>query len=144
MRWILSCVTHYIGYHILLISILCRISGVIVSIWYLRISLFVSTNYLFVTCGCFEFDYNSSNNLNAVWFQLHTNLKIAAMDKTILDLLTYENPVLRSFAFWTAMLVIKMLLMSILTGVQRFRTKVSTRLWMTNKYSRPPIHTNNI
>lgn len=48
------------------------------------------------------------------------------MSHTILDLLTYENPVLRNYAFWSALLIIKTALMSILTGVQRYRTKVET------------------
>lgn len=40
------------------------------------------------------------------------------------DFMAYDNPVFRNYCFWTAILVIKMLLMSILTLVQRFRTKV--------------------
>lgn len=46
------------------------------------------------------------------------------MKRTILDLLAYDNPVLRNYAFWSAILVLKMLLMSFLTAAQRIRTKV--------------------
>lgn len=42
----------------------------------------------------------------------------------LLDLLTWENPVLRQFAFWTSILIVKMLLMSFATGYQRYRAKV--------------------
>lgn len=44
------------------------------------------------------------------------------------DFMAYDNPVFRNYCFWTAILVIKMLLMSILTIVQRFRTKVCVSL----------------
>lgn len=46
------------------------------------------------------------------------------------DFMAYDNPVFRNYCFWTAILVIKMLLMSILTLVQRFRTKVSHEILM--------------
>lgn len=35
-----------------------------------------------------------------------------------------DNPVLQGFGFYAAILIVKMLLMSQLTGLQRFRTKV--------------------
>lgn len=38
------------------------------------------------------------------------------------------NEYLRSYIFWTAVLVIKMLFMSMLTGITRFRTKVNIYL----------------
>jgi len=41
----------------------------------------------------------------------------------MIELLTYENPVLRNFCFWSSILLIKTLLMALLTGAQRFRTK---------------------
>lgn len=47
------------------------------------------------------------------------------MPESMLDLLSWQNPVFRQYAFWTAILVIKMALMSVLTMVQRFRTKVN-------------------
>lgn len=40
-------------------------------------------------------------------------------------LLSSKNPVFLVYATWTGILMIKMLLMSIFTAVQRFRTKVS-------------------
>lgn len=44
---------------------------------------------------------------------------------TLLDNLKYENPVLRAYVFWSSILIIKMLLMSFLTGMKRFATKVN-------------------
>lgn len=49
-----------------------------------------------------------------------------------LDLLSLNNPVFKSYTFWAGVLVIKMLAMSLLTAVQRFKTKVSAtgpHLW---------------
>lgn len=43
----------------------------------------------------------------------------------LLDNLKYENPVLRAYVFWSSILIIKMLLMSFLTGMKRFATKVN-------------------
>ncbi|KRF82510.1 microsomal glutathione S-transferase 1 isoform X2 [Drosophila virilis] len=40
-----------------------------------------------------------------------------------LELLTLTNPVFKSYTFWTGVLVIKMLAMSLLTAIQRFKTK---------------------
>ncbi|XP_037938155.1 microsomal glutathione S-transferase 1 [Teleopsis dalmanni] len=48
---------------------------------------------------------------------------ISAIDKAM-NLLTLDNPVFCCFLFWTSILVIKMLLMSLLTALQRFRNKV--------------------
>ncbi|CAO1411884.1 unnamed protein product [Diamesa hyperborea] len=42
---------------------------------------------------------------------------------TLLDNLTYENPVLRAYVFWSSILILKMLVMSFLTGMKRFATK---------------------
>ncbi|XP_073830087.1 microsomal glutathione S-transferase-like [Musca autumnalis] len=41
----------------------------------------------------------------------------------VLDLLTFDNAVFKSYVFWSGVLVLKMLLMSTLTAVQRFKTK---------------------
>ncbi|KAH8387626.1 hypothetical protein KR093_008266, partial [Drosophila rubida] len=43
------------------------------------------------------------------------------------DLLTLDNPVFCCYLFWATVLVVKMLLMSLLTALQRFRYKVSIR-----------------
>lgn len=43
----------------------------------------------------------------------------------ILDTISLENDVFRAYAFWTAIVVMKMLAMSALTGRQRFKNKVS-------------------
>ncbi|EDV91943.1 GH24641 [Drosophila grimshawi] len=41
-----------------------------------------------------------------------------------MDLLTLENPVFCCYLFWATVLVVKMLLMSLLTALQRFRYKL--------------------
>ena len=41
------------------------------------------------------------------------------------SMLNLDNPVFCCLLFWTSVLVIKMLLMSLLTALQRFRYKVS-------------------
>lgn len=43
---------------------------------------------------------------------------------SILDTISADNDVFRAYAFWTAVTVIKMLLMSGLTGKNRFKNKV--------------------
>ena len=43
---------------------------------------------------------------------------------SILELISSDNDVFRAYAFWTAITVIKMLLMSGLTGRARFKNKV--------------------
>lgn len=43
----------------------------------------------------------------------------------VLDTLQYENPVLRSYIFWSCVLIVKMLLMMLLTGLKRILTQVS-------------------
>ncbi|XP_061389395.1 microsomal glutathione S-transferase 1 [Musca vetustissima] len=40
-----------------------------------------------------------------------------------LDLLTFDNAVFKAYIFWSAVLVVKMMFMSLLTAMQRFRTK---------------------
>lgn len=42
----------------------------------------------------------------------------------ISELISYENDVFRTYAFWVAVLVVKMLGMSLLTAIQRFKNKV--------------------
>uniref|UniRef100_A0A0K8WBY3 Microsomal glutathione S-transferase 1 n=1 Tax=Bactrocera latifrons TaxID=174628 RepID=A0A0K8WBY3_BACLA len=44
------------------------------------------------------------------------------MAKLALELLTLENNVFKAYLFWSAILVLKMLFMSLLTGFTRFRT----------------------
>ncbi|XP_062138186.1 microsomal glutathione S-transferase 1 isoform X2 [Drosophila sulfurigaster albostrigata] len=41
----------------------------------------------------------------------------------VLELLSLTNPVFKSYTFWAGVLVLKMLAMSMLTAVQRFKTK---------------------
>lgn len=41
------------------------------------------------------------------------------------SLISTENEVFKTYAFWTAVLVLKMLLMSLLTGMNRHKNKVS-------------------
>lgn len=47
----------------------------------------------------------------------------------VIDLLTYENEVLRGYITWGGLLLIKMLLMSFLTGINRFRKGVSKKIF---------------
>ncbi|BFG01744.1 microsomal glutathione S-transferase 1 [Drosophila madeirensis] len=42
---------------------------------------------------------------------------------SVVELLSLTNPVFKSYVFWTGVLVLKMLFMSVLTGMQRFKTK---------------------
>lgn len=51
---------------------------------------------------------------------------------SMLDLLSWQNPVFRQYGFWTAVLVFKMGLMSFITIVQRYRTKVGGSVIPTN------------
>uniref|UniRef100_A0A0A1XK77 Microsomal glutathione S-transferase 1 n=1 Tax=Zeugodacus cucurbitae TaxID=28588 RepID=A0A0A1XK77_ZEUCU len=44
------------------------------------------------------------------------------MTKLAFDLLSLENNVFKAYLFWTAILVLKMLFMSLITGFMRFRT----------------------
>lgn len=46
------------------------------------------------------------------------------MASQVYELLVYENAVLRNYAFWSSILVMKMLLMTLVTAAQRIRTKV--------------------
>lgn len=40
------------------------------------------------------------------------------------DVISVENPVFREYCFWAVVLVLKMMAMSILTGMKRASTKV--------------------
>ncbi|XP_023302253.1 microsomal glutathione S-transferase 1-like isoform X2 [Lucilia cuprina] len=42
---------------------------------------------------------------------------------SVVELLSFDNVVFKAYVFWSAVLVIKMLLMGPLTGIQRFKTK---------------------
>ncbi|XP_005185994.1 microsomal glutathione S-transferase 1 isoform X2 [Musca domestica] len=41
----------------------------------------------------------------------------------VLDLLSFDNAVFKAYVFWSGVLVLKMLMMSLLTAMQRFKTK---------------------
>lgn len=56
----------------------------------------------------------------------------ATSAQSAMNLLSLENPVFCCYLFWATVLVVKMLLMSLLTALQRFRYKVS------NAYSPQP------
>lgn len=43
---------------------------------------------------------------------------------SVVDTISYDNEVFRAFVFWSTIMCVKMLAMSILTGRQRFSTKV--------------------
>jgi len=49
------------------------------------------------------------------------------------DLLTLDNPVFCCYLFWATVLVAKMLLMSLLTALQRFRYKVTFFHFISNR-----------
>ncbi|XP_012156969.1 microsomal glutathione S-transferase 1 isoform X1 [Ceratitis capitata] len=56
---------------------------------------------------------------------LNTPNSATTMDEKLSgNFLTLENPVFCCFLFWASVLVIKMLLMSLLTALQRFRNKI--------------------
>jgi glutathione S-transferase len=44
---------------------------------------------------------------------------------SLFETISVENPVFKAYAFWSAVLVLKILAMSILTGMQRVKNKVS-------------------
>lgn len=50
------------------------------------------------------------------------------MVSIISELISYDNDVFRTYAFWVAVLVVKMLGMSLLTAIQRFKNKVKAKL----------------
>ncbi|XP_011214611.2 microsomal glutathione S-transferase 1 isoform X1 [Bactrocera dorsalis] len=52
------------------------------------------------------------------------NPSAAMNEKFTRNYLTLDNPVFCCFLFWASVLVIKMLLMSLLTALQRFRNKI--------------------
>lgn len=45
--------------------------------------------------------------------------------KEVFELLSLKNSVFTTYIVWTSILVIKLMFMSVLTGIQRARTKVS-------------------
>lgn len=49
-----------------------------------------------------------------------------------MDLLSYENPVFRGYITWGGLLLWKMMFMAPMTGLQRFRTKVSISLHLNS------------
>lgn len=55
---------------------------------------------------------------------------------SLYELLSKDNVVFRTYAFWTTVLLLKLLAMSILTGLQRFRTKVKSKFFVWNCLSR--------
>lgn len=44
--------------------------------------------------------------------------------KTVVETLSYENPVFTTFVAWSSILVIKFMMMSVLTQIKRLITKV--------------------
>lgn len=51
---------------------------------------------------------------------------------SVLDTLKYENPVLRSYIYWSCILIVKMLLMMLLTGFKRILKQVSGKGMLTH------------
>ncbi|XP_001992236.2 microsomal glutathione S-transferase 1 isoform X1 [Drosophila grimshawi] len=60
----------------------------------------------------------SSSHMNSSSSSSNSN------NNSTMDLLTLENPVFCCYLFWATVLVVKMLLMSLLTALQRFRYKL--------------------
>lgn len=50
--------------------------------------------------------------------------------KDVFELISTKNPVFNTYIIWTSVLIIKMMLMSLFTAAQRFRTKVSHSLFV--------------
>ena len=44
---------------------------------------------------------------------------------SVVELLNFDNAVFKAYIFWSAVLVLKMLIMGPLTGIHRFRNKVN-------------------
>ena len=44
---------------------------------------------------------------------------------SVVELLNFDNAVFKAYLFWSAVLVLKMLIMGPLTAIQRFKTKVN-------------------
>lgn len=65
-----------------------------------------------------------SSELTTSWIYRRDTIAMTTRRRALIELLDYDNPVLRAYAFWMSMLVIKMLLMTLLTAAQRMRTKV--------------------
>lgn len=56
------------------------------------------------------------------------------MSSAVFELLSRDNVVFRAYAFWASVLLLKTLAMSMLTAMQRFRTKVSwRRMWICGR-----------
>lgn len=49
-------------------------------------------------------------------------------------LMTVHNPVYRNYVFWTGVLILKMLAMSLLTGCKRFHSRVHNKYFQLNHY----------
>lgn len=47
------------------------------------------------------------------------------VDDNFGNILNFSNPVFSSYVYWGAILIIKCLFMSVHTGLQRFKTRVS-------------------
>lgn len=43
----------------------------------------------------------------------------------LIELISFDNPIFTTYAFWSAVLVLKMLFMSQATSMQRFKKKVN-------------------
>lgn len=65
-----------------------------------------------------------------IWSVFKKKITINIFNMTnFVNLLTFENPVFSSYAYWGAVLIIKCLLMSLYTSFFRYRNKVRTIWW---------------
>lgn len=77
----------------------------------------------------FQYTRSSDANVAIVW-SLHFNNYVQCQfqkmsSSSVYELLSRDNIVFKSYAFWGSVLILKTLAMSILTGLHRFRTQVS-------------------
>lgn len=80
--------------------------------------------------------YHNFGNSNVIFMMICKNfiqfnskhqseeLKEKMSYKNLIDILSYENEVFRTYVFWSAILVVKMLALSMLTGMKRHKNKV--------------------
>lgn len=67
--------------------------------------------------------------------RLEASKKIYFKMSKLLDNISLENEVFRAYAFWTAVVVIKMLLMAPLTGMTRIGKKVSWTWYISKEFN---------
>lgn len=85
----------------------------------------IQLNKIQQTFSLSQFIFSGSHHREArvetpLEFYLFSIIKMAA----VIDAISLTNPVFRSFVFWSTVMILKMLAMSVLTGMKRFKNKV--------------------